>query len=96
MAVIRTASRGELPQGLVRHPLDPHAEEPAGDHGDSQGYEDPGQPDEGAGVVGDRGEEAEAQERSAKNGQTYEGADHEVVAVGEVDQLDDPVDQRVA
>src|SRR5215204_5556087 len=37
-----------VPQGLVRDPLDPHPEEPAGDHGDSQGYEDPGQLDEGA------------------------------------------------
>src|SRR5918995_5679493 len=85
-----------IPQRLVRQPLDPHAEQPAGDHGDNQGYEDPGQPDEGPGVVGDRAEEAEAKERSAKNGQPYEGADHEVVAVGEVDELDDPVDQRVA
>src|SRR5215210_7877866 len=85
-----------VPQGFVRYPLDPHPEESAGDHGDRHGYEDPAQLDKGARVVGDRAEEAEPQKRSAKNGQTYEGADHEVVAVGEVDQLDDPVDERVA
>src|SRR3712207_3816044 len=28
-----------VPQGFVRHPLDPHAQEPAGDHGDNHGYE---------------------------------------------------------
>src|SRR5918997_1447664 len=57
-----------IPQGFVRHPLDPHPEEPTRDHGDSHGYEDPGQFDEGAGVVRDRAEEAEPEERSAKNG----------------------------
>ena len=29
-----------------------------------------------------------------KHGQADEGADHEVVAVGEVDKLDDPVHER--
>src|SRR5829696_2619752 len=35
-----------VPQGFVGHPLDPHPEEPARDHGDSHGYEDPCQLDE--------------------------------------------------
>src|SRR5919112_986398 len=85
-----------IPQRLVRDAFDPHAEQPAGDHGHGHGYENPGQPDEGSGVVCYRNEETYPQDRSAKNGQPHEGADHEVVAVGEVDELDDPVDQRVA
>ena len=51
--------------------------------------------------LGDRPAQVEPQEverrrRVRQEEQRNEGADHEHVAVGEVDELDDPVDHRVA
>src|SRR5215208_3847462 len=83
-------------QGLVGHAFDPHAKKAAGDHRDGHRKEHAGHLEREPGATRNGREEAQAGERAREHGQPNEGADHEVVAVGEVDQLDDPVDQRVA
>ena len=91
----REAHRGDqrrqlrrVAQWSVGHALDHHVQRSAGDHREEererQAEDQPERP--GRGREPDRPEERERRE----------GADHEDVAVGEVDQLDDPVDQRVA
>src|SRR5215217_1707192 len=85
-----------VPQGLVGHAFDPDPEQPAGDHRDRQGKEYPSHLDENTRALGYGAEETQARERAGEHGYPHEGADHEVVAMGEVDELDDPVDQRVA
>ncbi len=96
MAVIRTASRGELRKGLYATRSIPTLIKPHADHRDEQGQEHPDDLEDGPAVVRHGAEEAQARERAGEHGDAYEGADHEVVAVGEVDELDDAVDQRVA
>src|SRR5215212_1428282 len=83
-------------QRLVGHAFDPHAQKAAGDHRDGQRYEHAGHLEQESGAARYGPEEAQAGERSREHGNPHEGADHEVVAVGEVDELDDAVDQRVA
>src|SRR5215211_1093152 len=83
-------------QRFVGHPLYPHVQQAADDHREEHGYDDPYYLQESPGAVGYGAEKSQAEERAAEDRQADEGADHEVVAVGEVDQLYDPVDQRVA
>src|SRR5215212_9164303 len=83
-------------QRFVRHPLYPHVQQATDDHRDDHRDDDPYYLQEGPGAVGYGAEKPQTKERAAEDRQTDEGADHEVVAVGEVDQLYDPVDQRVA
>src|SRR5215208_3346657 len=85
-----------VPQRFVCHPLYPHVEQATDDHRDDHGYDDPYYLQEGPGAVGYRAEKRKTKECAAEDRQTDEGAYHEDVAVGEVDQLYDPVDQRVA
>ena len=87
-AVISGASFGALRKRAVADALDHRVEHPAGDHRDHEHAE---QPD---GEADDRVPGGEAEGPVEAHGR--ERPDHEQVAVGEVDQLDDPVDERVA
>src|SRR5918998_307847 len=82
-------------QGLIRHPLYSDVQEAAGQHSHEEGYQDAKDPQKRPRSLRDRREKLEAEDRTREDGEADERADHEVVAVGEVDQLDDPVDQRV-
>src|SRR5215216_4432563 len=85
-----------VPQRFVRHPLYPHVQQAADDHRDDHGYDDSCHLQDESGAVVYGAKKPQTKERAAEDRKTDEGADHEVVAVGEVDQLYDPVDQRVA
>jgi hypothetical protein len=85
-----------VPQRFVCHPLYPHVQQATDGHRDDHGYDDPYYLQEGPGAMGYRAEKPKTKECAAEDRQTDEGAYHEVVAVGEVDELYDPVDQRVA
>ncbi len=79
---------GRVAQRPVADPLDHHVERSAGDHADEQ---DQHEPEDRA-----RGARGDGQADRADHRVRHEAADHEQVAVGEVDQLDDAVDERVA
>src|SRR3954467_4612549 len=88
----RGDQRGELgrvAQRAVGHALDHHVEHAADDHREDQRHDDP------AGDAEGRRRQADPEDARPEL-RRRERADHEDVAVGEVDQLDDPVDQRVA
>ena len=78
--------RSERPVG---HPFDHHVQRPAGDHRDYQRCEQSDDQPEDRRLLGETDDWPEPDGRD-------ERADHEHLAVGEVDQLDDSVDERVA
>ena len=95
MAVMSTASRGEFLKGLYATRSIPTPSSPQAIIATAIAMSTPASlsrvPE--SSVIGH--EQAKPGDRPVEHGQAHEGADHEVVAVGEVDELDDPVDQRV-
>jgi hypothetical protein len=102
----RDADRGDqrghtrgAAEGPVGEPLDGHVDRAHHGHADGQGRDEDRAKDErlrdrAVGQV--QPEEVERGREARQEEQADERSDHEHVAVGEVDQLDDPVDHRIA